>query len=780
MRLYLEKYLSVYGLRLILLLTFITSLVCNLWCQQSDSLVQAMHKRKGVEAYFSTPSSEINLRYIYGIPAVISQDDNLNNYSLSGQFGMDLIKIPFLLKGTYNSYNSFSGLNSYFTLELDTDELKKRKELLKQGLIDSVQAQKSKIEKRIFDLKSSILFRVDEIENYRKKLNVLENYRDNEISYQEYLNKYSGLEKYTLNNIDADTLYVGTPLSSFSNPLRTTLSNPIDSVQFGERITSDRKAHYEAYIESFKDSLINTQHKLFTNISETEARIEEYQEMLKEVEAKKKYLENQISIIEQYGEMIDIENAKDASFLRKNLLQIIQNAEKLELGMARPNNSRFLIRGLPLLGLHLESQLEDIYYISVSGGRIYNPRIRGYSDLEATTGFFQTIGFPQESIQYNGLQLKGGIGKPDESHIHLGWLRAKSSNLPLTEKHSVFELDSRFNYKGIRLYAVGAISSNKYNGKSSKDEVRGRNSDSENLKNRMALEGNIKVPIRKTGTRINAKTSYYGSEFFSPGLGYQRAGLFTYRVEATQKVFRKTRASVFYSQETDGKLIDLLTYNVFQLWGVELNQQIGRHIEVFGQYSPLQQQIILNREIESSEGSFITEVDSILNERELTESFIINSGINWTQRFGETSISLMGFFQHYDMDGEGFEEKYNFYSGTAIINFQSKWVFIGSCNHLKPLLSSSSFEDRLTSSINLSMTHSKTVAFNAGGAFLNEGGKTSFGYSAGVDLQLYSNLKASVRGEKMVEDYFMGNFLMENYNKLEKPYRISTSLTWTL
>ncbi len=465
------------------------------------------------------------------------------------------------------------------------------------------------------------------------------------------------------------------------------------------------------------------------SIEEWRDKIEFYQEKLNELELTKELYSDQISVIEEYGEAINLNSVNKKGALNEPFKSVISNSKSLQIGLTKPTNSEFLINGLPLFGVSIESEV-DKYYISVSGGRIYNPRVRGYSDLQETNKVFQFMGIPNQAIQFNGLQFKGGLGKVNESHMYIGWLGANSANLNVSENFSVFEIDNRIQYKWFKLDVIAATSSNVL--ENSEVQTSEESNENSSLIKKSAISAKTKVSIRKTKTILSGYGEYFGPEFFSPGIGYQRAGLTTYKIEAKQKIFRKTKVGAFYSQETDGMLLNQLTYNVFKRWGIEVNQQIGRHIELFGQFSPLIQQVVLNRKQDEISDVDFNELDSIVSQRDLTSSYLINTGGSWNRRFGEVELNVTVFYQYYIMEGESFKEQYDFISIGFSGRFSQKYSVSSSYSALANQTEEDSFAPRSTFDVSAGAILEKGPELKVNAMIVEEGGITNTGY--GIDL----------------------------------------------
>ncbi len=130
---------------------------------QVDTL-EMSNKEANIKSYFSNSESVISAEFIYGVPPVMEQNGSLSNYSINARFGLDLLTMPFTLEGNYNSFDTYSGINSYFRLSLDVSEMKKRKALLKDGILDSLNSKRSSIENSIQNLQGKLLYAVKMID----------------------------------------------------------------------------------------------------------------------------------------------------------------------------------------------------------------------------------------------------------------------------------------------------------------------------------------------------------------------------------------------------------------------------------------------------------------------------------------------------------------------------------------------------------------------------------------------------------------------------------------
>lgn len=354
-------------------------------------------------------------------------------------------------------------------------------------------------------------------------------------------------------------------------------------------------------------------------------------------------------------------------------------------------------------------------------------------------------------------------------------------NLPQEESHSVFEIDTRVLHKGIKLDLTAGLSKDKtpFSATSKQDFI---SENSSSLKERLASKGELRIPLKFTRTEFTAKADYTGPSFYSPGLGFQRPGLLTYKGEIKQNIGKKTKLSVFYLRETDGLLLNQLTYTIFERWGVEIKQKIGRHFEVFAQYSPISQQLLLERKTLDESGFINTsELDSIVGMRDLSKSYLLNGGIMWSRRFGEVILNSNNLVQYYSLSSPNglADESYTLLSNHFSVDIFGRSQLSVSATSILPHSTESAFTSRTSYDLNVSYTISKKISGLGEGTLLKEGGVTYYGYGLGMSIQVTKKLSAEVSARKIVNDLYSQSFYLHHYG-MERPYQITTSLNWRL
>lgn len=734
---------------------------------ESDSI--PIIKAPSLIDYFSNSSTEIRASYTYGIPVQIDQNGEINNYQLDLRTGVDIMNLPFTLVGSYSSVTPYSGFGSYFKIDLDVSELKRRKELLNGKIIDSLADEIGKLDKKIFELESKLLFLKDSYSKFQAKNFNIDRYKNSIGRYKDQIPDTSMAGMNSLDkpgeisrNLNTDSIVASDSTENWLN-----INKLRDSFKQKVKISNPTESIYE-YWDG--DSVAQLKR----------SKVEALAQRLNQIKEDRALIEGKIVTIQEYGEDLGIFSENLKSSIGSIVKKVIVNAKRFEVGLARPNNSKFLIHGLPMLGIHLESQIQR-YYLSASGGRIYNPRTYGYITRDENHKITNILGLPSESLKYDAIQFKAGLGGINESHLHVGWLGAKSANLPKQESHSVFEIDTRLLHKGIKLDLTGALSKNNTSQKimPGQDFIIATES---SLKERIAGKGDLRIPIKLTRTDLSARLDFTGSSFFSPGLGYQRAGLLTYKGEIKQSIGKKTKLSVFYLRETDGLLLNQLTYTVFERWGIEIRQKIGRSFEVFAQFSPISQQLLLERKTLNETGVInASELDSIVAMRDLTSSYLLNGGLNWSRRFGEVTLNSYNLVQYYSLSipNEQSQECYTLLSNSFSVDISGKIQIALNATTILPESDQSTFSSSTTYNLNLINSLSKKFSFSGEGIVLNENGALYIGYGLGMKLQVSKKLGAEVNARKLVNDTYSEEFYATRYG-MDIPYQITTSLIWKL
>lgn len=668
----------------------------------------------------------VSLNYQYGVPEVVMENDGMHFYDASVELDLDIKGIPFIFSGKYSSHKSYSGIGSFFKVSLDVEELQERKRILESKILDSLRNRIGELDKQIFDLESKIAF-IDAKKNARfnfkeRKSDIgLENFRD------------------SVPEFDAPTKPPTDSIKVNTQGFESILNNQYD-------------ANYEDYVTL--DSLRG---------------------QLEQLKIKKKMFQSQFSLAEEFSS--EHMGIHDGLLSKKggifNLLK--HNTSNFGIGLVSPSNSKYLLAGVPLFGVHIETGIDNIY-LSASAGQINNPRSRRQRRSTESTSFLNNFGFPLGGTIYNGIQVKGGIGFPHESHVHVGWLGAREDN-HADGKHSVIEINSLLKLSNVQVELAVAKSGVQQTSGTGRSENSGSSVKSTD---NIAGKGSLHLPIRATKTNISASGELWGGEFFSPGLGYQRAGLVTYKMEANQKLGKRSSFKAYLERDLDGLLVTQFTKNVFTRWGIELTRRVGKALVFKTGFSPISQHIEINRDyLETPNGYLIENTDSISAINSLTDSYLVNFTTVWGKRIEDVSLTALALFQYYSFGTAAWRNDYALYSGSFSADFSQKITATLSGTWLQPHGNTVQMSERVT--LYCVLNYNVDAGLSVSGSIEEsvEGGKMFFGYSGMVDFKISKNLRAGISAQKITNDYFSQTFLDGKY-AFDNPFRIKTTLTWAL
>lgn len=233
-------------------------------------------------------------------------------FKSNGLINIRLSKIPLIAEYYYSNPSYISGLNNYFTIRLDVNELQNLK---KKDHLEKVRPLKSKLDSLNFENQKA-----------KQQLALLENQKFKTISSPDKL-ELPIVSTPTL----TDSIKISTPDTSFIKPP----SNSIDSLK---------------NIYSSLDTSLRKINELNENISQTEKAISE--------------LKQKISVIENPQPGI----SPDLFYPQNKFLKFMGGFKRLEVGMCYPSYSTFMINQMAIKGINLNYAF-DKAFVNLSAGK---------------------------------------------------------------------------------------------------------------------------------------------------------------------------------------------------------------------------------------------------------------------------------------------------------------------------------------------------------------------------------------------------------------------------
>jgi hypothetical protein len=439
--------------------------------------------------------------------------------------------------------------------------------------------------------------------------------------------------------------------------------------------------------------------------------------------------------------------------------------DKLDIGYAYPSYSTFLINGIGVNGINIESTYKK-WYMALSYGTSKDSRLCSTNNQYFLQKFYDFFDSNNLKDGKSLTTIKVGIGEKEESHFYVGFLYGYGSQSPLyfnyspginqppKEKNYVIELDGK-----IRLSKCSSVDI--LFGKSvvSDEEARINH---ENLisnlfnfnkrTNALLLKFNSYIKLTKTKITLSAK--WIDPFFNSFGIGYMKSDVFSYDIKADQPISRKIKVSCFYRSNQNNLLNISLAKCSYKSIGLSLSYKINRHISLKGMFDPIFQKI----EIPEN------------NKNLKFKSYLSNAIVSINTTKGKVK-SLLNFIFNF----------YNFYNGTRPNEYYSidlshslhfKWFSNEIMGEMNKISTDTVYGNNIIIKDDLGFLINKsTLVFGIKWGYSNLS-KDQFGYRFKFTIPLYKKMLLEMGGEKLLrgEYYFINteniDYLFNCYGRM--------------
>lgn len=243
---------------------------------------------------------------------------------------------------------------------------------------------------------------------------------------------------------------------------------------------------------------------------------------------------------------------------RGRLQELAQGIRRLELGSCAPSSSEFLLNGLNYQGVSFEYAHKDLFFAFDHGRSFDDTWMNNDPVFQDLRRLHQSL-FLQDAQELSPKRitvLRTGLGIPEGSHAHIGFLRGVRGDVPpgypmpstpqLELTNHVIEIDlghvffKRHTFQVIyaRSITLGGLGSDDtaadertsvgdlFNAKTNKNE---------------ALKAKWTSDLIKTGTRLSTELRSIDHQFHSFGIGFIRNGSRAWEVSIDQRINERLR-----------------------------------------------------------------------------------------------------------------------------------------------------------------------------------------------------------------------------------------------
>lgn len=266
------------------------------------------------------------------------------------------------------------------------------------------------------------------------------------------------------------------------------------------------------------------------------------------------------SMVARQSQLVQREKALTAELGEKrgSLRQLAQGIRRLEFGSCSPNSSEFLLNGVNFQGISFEYAHKDLF-LAFDHGRSFDdtwqnndPVAQGLRRLHQSL-FLRDA---QDLDPRRFTTIRTGVGTPEGTHVHIGYLNGRRNDIPLGMSHAsvspleltnhVIELDAghvirerhaiRIIYaRSLTIGGVGMEDSGLGTRQTIGDLLSSSSAQNEAIKLKWTSE------LERTGTRIEAEARNIDRFFQSFGLGFIRNGSRAAELRGEQRIGKKIR-----------------------------------------------------------------------------------------------------------------------------------------------------------------------------------------------------------------------------------------------
>jgi len=696
-------------------------------------------------------SGSISAGYDYGvIPLAANAVYPMGYYKTEGNFGLDLLTLPFNFNFFYADLNNVTGLNNYFRIAFDSRKYHERlneqlqsKEKEEQGQLNDLYKERQEAQKQLNYLKSMKSFNGSNM-------------------FQNSLRKGDGFSSALADSLKKDSL-----TRSLSMP-------QTDSLNIKEISSSYEKK----YMDSLKKDTANAAQadtsnsakKYTENIDSLNAKIKKYESLIKTCN------DNINREITRLNVLKNANKSGSSDPYGNSGGSLLSSLKKFEVGLCYPDYSTFLINGTALKGINVEMENKD-NFLAFSAGKTTNNLLftnnAVQNTLQNARNLYNFFDFNNVDQNRSVIAVKAGFGKKDSSHLHIGLLYGigKTSYFPDSLQSQVVPAQNEKNYVGELDGKLILNSSHKFDlvyGKSSTQQNSEQLTDAEKGFNAMLSRDHTNavllrytLNIHKSRTRLVLTGRRIDTFFNSYGLGYMRPDNYRYEIRLDQELSGKLKFNIFYRKESDNLLSLYSMTTSLQTFGTNITWKLNRRLTIKAGYTPVLQKI------NSSDNTIhLTNMNNISN-------FLVS----YSPKLAGMSTSFNALYNYYNVATDTSTLKFqnlNFSNVSQFKNGIRNTVSVSlfySGNPDTTIGNSVIYTDEIGYSFN------NNTSFTAGIKLADDRQyKNQIGYSAKLHTKLYRKFSCELFAEKIVIGDFYNNYNLAQIQKF--PYFCSSKIIY--
>lgn len=247
--------------------------------------------------------------------------------------------------------------------------------------------------------------------------------------------------------------------------------------------------------------------------------------------------------------------------------KFVQGIKHLEIGSCSPSSSEFLINGINFQGVSFEYEQKDIY-LAFDRGRSFDDTWMDADPLRGKLRLLQQSLFFADAKDLNPRKLtaiKIGVGKPDATHLHVGYLTGSREDVPLgltvpagpglTLRNQVVEVDLGYAVKKnhvLRITMARSVTGPVGGAETGTSSGKVGNLFELNGDHDQAIKLGWSSTIERTGTRAEAEVRSISPYFQSFGMGFIRNGSRAVEARLDQRLGKTLRLRGRYALEERG------------------------------------------------------------------------------------------------------------------------------------------------------------------------------------------------------------------------------------
>lgn len=244
--------------------------------------------------------------------------------------------------------------------------------------------------------------------------------------------------------------------------------------------------------------------------------------------------------------------------------RFVQGIKHLELGSCSPSSSEYLINGVNFQGVSFEYERKGIY-LSFDKGRSFDDPWMDTDPVRERLRLLQQSLFFADARDLNPRKLtavKVGLGGPEATHFHLGYLTGSRNDVPLgvslppgpsyTLHNHVVELDLGYAIKRTHLLRViwaRSVTGTGANGETGAPATQVGDLFDVKAGLNQAVKLGWSSNFERTGTRVEAELRSISPYFQSFGMGFVRNGSRAAELHLDQRLGRSLRVRGRYVLE---------------------------------------------------------------------------------------------------------------------------------------------------------------------------------------------------------------------------------------